>query len=127
MDAHAQRAALVLRDLLGFSAADAAEVLSTDCYDAARAALEARLPPPRQGAPPPHSPRERALVARFAARVLDDDVDHRLDVVTTRVGDRPAIGIYLDGALVEVAVLTLDARCIARVTCVDVAYAPLPR
>lgn len=68
----AQRAALVLRDVVGFRAAEVAEMLETSeagvnsALQRARAALEQRLPPKRERAPMPDSPVERKLAASFA-------------------------------------------------------------
>ena len=68
-----QRAAFVLCDVLGFSAAEAAEIL--DCgteavktgLAGARAVIDAQLPPGwRERSPLPGSARERAVAVRFA-------------------------------------------------------------
>ena len=71
-----QRAALVLRDVLGFRTAEVAEMLDTGeasvkgALQRARATLEARLPAAdRERAPRPNSARERELVGRFADAV----------------------------------------------------------
>ena len=68
-----ERAMLVLRDVLGFDAAEVADMLDTteasvdSALEGAREAFEGQLPTqPREGAPPPDSPRERELVGRFA-------------------------------------------------------------
>jgi RNA polymerase sigma factor (sigma-70 family) len=74
-----QRAALVLRDVLGFRAAEVADMLDTGeasvtgALQRARAALEARLPD-RDPAPRPSSARERQLVGRFADAVQSGDI-----------------------------------------------------
>src|SRR6266853_4405597 len=76
-----QRAVLVLRDVLGYRAAEVAGMLdSTEtsvkgALQRARAALQARLPAGRDSAPQPNSPRERHLAGRFAAAVEDGDID----------------------------------------------------
>jgi RNA polymerase sigma-70 factor (TIGR02960 family) len=77
-----QRAALVLRDVLGFRAAEVADMLETSeaavkgALQRARATLESRLPAgDRERAPLPRSPRERELVGRFADAVGSGDVD----------------------------------------------------
>jgi RNA polymerase sigma-70 factor (TIGR02960 family) len=66
-----QRAALVLRDVLGFSAGESATILETTeasvkgALQRARAALAQRSVDPAR-APAPDSPQERELVSRFA-------------------------------------------------------------
>jgi RNA polymerase sigma-70 factor (ECF subfamily) len=77
-----QRAALVLRDVLGFHTAEVADMLgSTEAsvkgaLQRARATLEARIPAGgRDRAPLPDSPRERELVGRFADAVEHGDTD----------------------------------------------------
>ena len=76
-----QRAVLVLRDVLGFRAAEVADMLDTSeatvnsALQRARAALEARLPPARERAPAPDSPAERALAGSFADAFEAGDVD----------------------------------------------------
>jgi RNA polymerase sigma-70 factor (TIGR02960 family) len=77
-----QRAALVLRDVLGFRAAEVAEILDTSqaavnsLLRRARAALESRVPvAARERAPLPNSRRERELVGQFANAFEDGDVD----------------------------------------------------
>lgn len=77
-----QRSALLLRDVLGFRAQEAAEIL--DCsLDAvnnalkrARAAMADRLPPgERDRAPAPGSAREREVADQFAGAFERGDVD----------------------------------------------------
>jgi len=77
-----QRAAFILRDVLGFPAAAAAAVLdcSTDAVDSdlnrARTEFAAQLPPgARDCSPWPDSPRERAVVAGFARAFERGDTD----------------------------------------------------
>jgi RNA polymerase sigma-70 factor (TIGR02960 family) len=77
-----QRAVLVLRDVLGFRAAEAADILecSLDAVNGslerARAAIAGWLPPGgRSRAPQPGSAREREVVGRFAAAFERADVD----------------------------------------------------
>jgi len=84
-----QRAALVLRDVLGFRTAEAAEMLDTSeasvkgALQRARATLKARLPDAdRECAPQPDSARERELVERFADAVERGDVDDMVAVLT---------------------------------------------
>ena len=84
-----QRAVLVLRDVLGYPAAEAAGMLDTTeasvkgALQRARAALQARLPADRDRAPLPGSPRERQLAGRFAAAVEDGDIDAVLTLLTS--------------------------------------------
>jgi RNA polymerase sigma-70 factor (TIGR02960 family) len=84
-----QRAALVLRDVLGFRTAEVAEMLDTGeasvkgALQRARATLEARLPAPnRDRAPRPNSARERQLVGRFGDAVQSGDIDDIVAVLT---------------------------------------------
>jgi RNA polymerase sigma-70 factor, ECF subfamily len=74
-----QRAVLILRDVLGFRAAEVAAMLDstdesvTSALKRARATLDGRPRP--QAAPPPESPAERELVDRLAAAFEANDVD----------------------------------------------------
>jgi RNA polymerase sigma-70 factor (TIGR02960 family) len=83
-----QRAVLVLRDVLGFHAAEVAEMLDASevsvnsALQRARAALEARLPPDRDRARLSGSPRERELATRFADAVEGGDVDGMVSLLT---------------------------------------------
>ncbi|MFL5826235.1 MAG: RNA polymerase subunit sigma-70 [Thermoleophilaceae bacterium] len=84
-----QRAVLVLRDVLGFRAAEVADMLGTSetsvhsVLRRARAALDNRLPAAgRERAPLPNSPRERDVVGRFAEAVEDGDVDAVVALLT---------------------------------------------
>ncbi len=84
-----QRAVLVLRDVLGFSTAEVAEMFDTGelsvkgALQRARAALRARLPDEdRELAPRPGSLRERRLVGRFAEAVESGDIDELLVLLT---------------------------------------------
>jgi RNA polymerase sigma-70 factor (TIGR02960 family) len=85
----AQRAVLVLRDVLGFRAAEVAGMLDTSeasvnsSLQRARASLDTRLPAAgRERAPLPHSPRERELVGRFADAFESGDVDGIVALLT---------------------------------------------
>ena len=75
-----QRAVLVLRDALGFRAAEVAGMLDTteasvnSALQRARATLEAGLPR-RDDAPLPRSPREQALAGQFADAFERADID----------------------------------------------------
>jgi RNA polymerase sigma-70 factor, ECF subfamily len=85
----AQRAALVLRDVLGFRTAEVAGILETSeaslkgALQRGRAALERRLPAAdRDRAPRPDSARERELVGRFADAVEGGDIDDVVALLT---------------------------------------------
>jgi RNA polymerase sigma-70 factor (TIGR02960 family) len=84
-----QRAALVLRDVLGFRAAEVADVLDSSVESVkgalkrARATLEQRLPPAdRDRSPLPDSPDERDLVRRFADAWQADDINGIVALLT---------------------------------------------
>jgi RNA polymerase sigma-70 factor (TIGR02960 family) len=84
-----QRVVLVLRDVLGFRAAEVADMLETSevavkgALQRARGTLEARLPAgDREYAPLPRSPRERELVGRFADAVESGDTDNVVSLLT---------------------------------------------
>ena len=84
-----QRAVLVLRDVLGYRAAEVAEMLATtptsvnSLLRRARAAFESRLPAAgRDRAPLPNSKLERDVVGRFADAVEAGDVDAMVALLT---------------------------------------------
>jgi RNA polymerase sigma-70 factor (TIGR02960 family) len=83
-----QRAALVLRDVLGFRTAEVAEMLDTGeasvkgALQRARAAVDARAAAGRHGAPRPNSAGERRLVGRFADAVQSGDIDDIVSLLT---------------------------------------------
>jgi RNA polymerase sigma-70 factor (TIGR02960 family) len=84
-----QRAVLVLRDVLGFRAAEAAEMLDSSevsvnsALQRARSALDGELPArDRDRAPLPRSPRERDLVGRFVDAFESADVDRVVALLT---------------------------------------------
>ncbi len=84
-----QRAVLVLREVLGFRAAEVAEMLDTSeasvkaALQRARATLEARLPAGgREQAPLPRSQREHEVVGRFADAVESGDIDRIVSMLT---------------------------------------------
>jgi RNA polymerase sigma-70 factor (TIGR02960 family) len=86
-----QRAALILRDVLGFRASETAQLLSTteesvtSALKRARAALDRHQPPAqRRDPPPPHSAAERSLVRRLTAAFETGDV---ADVVALLTDD----------------------------------------
>ncbi|SHN13415.1 RNA polymerase subunit sigma-70 [Actinacidiphila paucisporea] len=87
-----QRAVLVLRDVMGFRAAEVAGMLDTtenavtNALKRARAALAAELPgPDRERAPLPGSARERRVVEAFARAFEAGDVDAILALLTDDV------------------------------------------
>ena len=84
-----QRAALVLRDVLGFHAAEVADLLDSSvdsvksALKRARATLEKRLPrTDRDRAPLPNSPGERELLRRFADAFQADDINAIVALLT---------------------------------------------
>ena len=84
-----QRAALVLRDVLGFRAAEVADMLDSSevsvnsALQRARAALESQLPArDRERAPLPRSPRERELVSRFVDAFESADIGRVVALLT---------------------------------------------
>jgi RNA polymerase sigma-70 factor (ECF subfamily) len=84
-----QRAALVLRDVLGFHAAEVADMLDSSvdsvkgALKRARATLEQRLPPTdRDRSPRPNSPGERELAGRFADAWEADDINGIVALLT---------------------------------------------
>ncbi len=78
-----QRAALILRDVIGFHAREVAQILDsteesvTGALKRARASLDRRLPSPgeQEPPPPPHSAVEQKLVERFTRTFEAGDVD----------------------------------------------------
>jgi len=111
-----QRAVLVLRDVLGYRAAEVAEMLETSeasvnsLLRRARAAFESRLPAAgRERAPLPNSKLEREIVGRFAETVEEGDVDGMVALLTDDAWltmpplphayqGRSAIGAFLRGS-----------------------------
>ena len=84
-----QRAALVLRDVLGYRAAEVAEMLETtetsvnSVLRRARAAFDSRLPTTeRERAPLPNSTVEREIVASFVETVESGDVEGMVALLT---------------------------------------------
>ena len=84
-----QRAVLVLRDVLGFKTAEAADMLDSSeaavkgALQRARATLQAHLPAgDREGASLPDSPHERELVRRFADAVEGGDIEGIVSLLT---------------------------------------------
>ena len=84
-----QRAVLVLRDVLGYPAAQAAQMLETSeisvnsALQRARATLGTQLPSPgRDRVPAPRSPRERDAVSRFVDAFEAADIDRLVNLLT---------------------------------------------
>jgi RNA polymerase sigma-70 factor, ECF subfamily len=84
-----QRAVLVLRDVLGYRAAEVATILETSQASVnsllrrARAAFESRLPAAgRERAPLPDSKSERDILGRFAETVETGDIDGMVALLT---------------------------------------------
>ncbi len=83
-----QRAVLVLRDVLGYPAAQAADMLAVSevsvnsALRRARATLAAQLPAGRDSAPAPRSARERELTSRFADAFEAADTERLVALLT---------------------------------------------
>jgi RNA polymerase sigma-70 factor (ECF subfamily) len=84
-----QRAVLVLRDVLGFRAAEVADMLDSSeasvnsALQRARETMARRLPgPDRERAPLPRSAREREVATRFATAFAGDDIDGVIELLT---------------------------------------------
>jgi RNA polymerase sigma-70 factor, ECF subfamily len=84
-----QRAVLILRDVLGFRASEAADILEateesvTSALKRARAALQyQRARSPGRNPPPPDSAQERTLVRRFTRAYESGDVDAVIALLT---------------------------------------------
>jgi RNA polymerase sigma-70 factor (ECF subfamily) len=86
-----QRAALILREVLGFSAREAADLLDTteqsvaSALKRARATLARELPSPDRPAPAPGSPREQDLVSSLVRAFEAGDVDGIVTLMTDDV------------------------------------------
>jgi RNA polymerase sigma-70 factor (TIGR02960 family) len=84
-----QRAVLILRDVLGFRAAEVARMLDstvesvTSALKRARATLESR--PRAEASPEPDSPAERELVGRLAGAFEANDIDAIVALLTDDV------------------------------------------
>jgi RNA polymerase sigma-70 factor (ECF subfamily) len=83
-----QRAVLVLRDVLDFSAREVADTLGTSeqavtsALKRARATLQRELPPDRRSSPAPGSDAEQALLDRLVRAFEDADVDGIVALMT---------------------------------------------
>ena len=86
-----QRAVLILRDVLGFRAREAAEILDTteesvtSALKRARATLRRRFPQPQEPSPPNSSAAEQALVDRFRRAFESGDVNGVVGLLTDDV------------------------------------------
>jgi RNA polymerase sigma-70 factor, ECF subfamily len=86
-----QRAVLVLRDVLGFRAKEAAGMLDTSeesvssALKHARANLQRRLPPAADPPPAPNSPAERAIIEQLARAYEAGDVTSLVALLTEDV------------------------------------------
>ena len=86
-----QRAVLLLRDVLGYRAAEVADLLGltesavTSALKRARATLEATARGPKRPGPVPGSPEERELTERFVAAFTSHDVDALLALMTDEI------------------------------------------
>ena len=87
-----QRAVLILREVLGYHAAEVAEMLDsttasvTSALKRARTTLQQRLPVRDDGLPPPpDSAAERTLVAKFVRAFEAGDVDAVVELLTADV------------------------------------------
>jgi RNA polymerase sigma-70 factor (TIGR02960 family) len=83
-----QRAAIVLKDVLGYRAAEVATMLDTtetsvnSALQRARATLDASAPPSRERAPLPRLASERELVGQFADAFQNGRVDQIVGLLT---------------------------------------------
>jgi RNA polymerase sigma-70 factor (TIGR02960 family) len=111
-----QRAALILRDVLGFATAEAAEILQASeqsvasAVKRARATLARELPAERKP-PPPHSPAEQRLVARLTQAFETADVDAIVALLTEDAWVRmPPVPLEYRGRELAGRFLTLAFR-----------------
>ena len=88
-----QRAAQILREVLGFRASEVAEILGstedsvTSALKRARATLQVKVRPisDHEPPPPPRSPTERAVVERFTRAFQADDIEDLIALLTEQV------------------------------------------
>ena len=99
-----QRAVLILRDVLDFSARevasllDSTEQLVTSALKRARATLARELPSADQPPPPPDSPAEQALLSRLIRAFEDADVDALVSLLADDVWVRmPPVPLEYQG------------------------------
>ncbi len=112
-----QRAALILRDVLGFATAEAAEILQASeqsvasAVKRARATLARELPPPGQQPPAPHSAAEQRLVARLTQAFEAADVDAIVALLTEDAWLRmPPVPLEYQGRELATRFFTLAFR-----------------
>lgn len=111
-----QRAAVLLRDVLGFRASEAARILDvsqesvTSALKRARAALERHRPSAQPPAPPPGSPAERELVERLTAAFESANVDAITAMMTEDAWLRmPPLPLEYQGRALAAGFLTATA------------------
>jgi RNA polymerase sigma-70 factor (ECF subfamily) len=99
-----QRAVLILRDVLDFSAREVAELLDTteqsvtSALKRARATLARELPASEQPPPLPHSPAEQELLGRLVRAFEQSDVDGIVALMTDDVWVRmPPVPLEYQG------------------------------
>jgi RNA polymerase sigma-70 factor (TIGR02960 family) len=128
-----QRAVLLLRDVLGYRAAETADLLGlsedavTSALRRARATIDASrsrgLPPP-----PPDGPQERELVARFVAAFTEPNVDALVALITEDVWLRmpPQPSEYRGTEAVKRFLIAIEdhRRCIARMVPIRANHQP---
>jgi len=113
-----QRAALILRDVLGFSTGEAAQILEASeqsvasAVKRARATLARELPSGQQESPPPpHSAAEQRLVARLTQAWEAADVDGIVALLTEDTWLRmPPVPLEYQGRDLAARFLTLAFR-----------------
>lgn len=99
-----QRAALILRDVLGFSAREVAGLLDTTeqsvtgALKRARATLAREMPTAGQPPPAAHSPAEQELLSRLVGAFEDSDIDGIVTLMTDDVWVRmPPVPLEYQG------------------------------
>jgi RNA polymerase sigma-70 factor (TIGR02960 family) len=111
-----QRAALILRDVLGFATAEAAEILQASEQSVAGAVKRARATlarelPGEQQPPPPHSAAEQRLVARLTRAFEAADVNAIVGLLTEDAWVRmPPVPLEYQGRELAGRFLTLAFR-----------------
>jgi RNA polymerase sigma-70 factor (TIGR02960 family) len=111
-----QRAVLILRDVLGYHASEAADILQASEQSVASALKRARATlarhlPSREAPPPPHSPAEQQLVARFTGAFEAADVDGIVTLLTEDAWlTMPPVPLEYQGRELAARFLTLAFR-----------------